>query len=265
MFGLSKRHGAHGQGQTLNGSDGSALSKMLITYHHPKSPVSEAFRTLRTNLHYASPEKVLRLLGLTSAGPEEGKSVVTANLAITLAQQGKKVLLMDCDLRKPMVHKLFGVPSSPGITNVLVDGTPLDTLASKAPVQGLTVIPAGPIPPNPSELLGSSSMDQLLQEVSERFDYVLLDTPPVVSVTDAVVLSSRLDGLILVVHAGVTRTQLVKEAKKNIEQAQGNLIGVVLNGVRYSSGDYRYYYYYSHGYGGYGHHHHDNGHEEADS
>ncbi|MGB9867878.1 MAG: CpsD/CapB family tyrosine-protein kinase [Bacillota bacterium] len=224
----------------------NGLSPLLVTYHHPKSPVSEAFRTLRTSLHFASPRSQLRLLVVTSAGPEEGKSTVAANLAIALAQAENRVLLVDADLRKPIQHKLFQVPSSPGLTNVLVDGLPVEQASVDLPIQGLSLLPSGPIPPNPSELLGSAPMEKLLKECMARYDYVLLDTPPVISVADTMVISSKVDGIILVIRAGVTRTDIVRDTKEMIEQAQGKIVGVVLNGVRYSGDEYRYYYYYGH-------------------
>ncbi|MGB9868285.1 MAG: CpsD/CapB family tyrosine-protein kinase [Bacillota bacterium] len=238
VFGL-KKGGRYGV--STNG-----MSPLLVTYHHPKSPVSEAFRTLRTSLHFTSPGSQLRLLAVTSAGPEEGKSTVAANLAIALAQAGNRVLIVDSDLRKPVQHKLFQVPASPGVTNVLVDGLPVEKATVDLSIEGLSLLPSGPIPPNPSELLGSGPMENLLKECTTRFAYVLLDTPPVLSVADTMVVCSRLDGVILVVRAGVTRTDMVREAKEMIEQARGKIVGVVLNGVRYSSDEYRYYYYYSH-------------------
>ncbi|NSW84417.1 MAG: CpsD/CapB family tyrosine-protein kinase [Syntrophothermus sp.] len=215
----------------------------MITHWHPKSPLAEAYRTLRTSIHFSASGEPLRTLLITSAGPSEGKSTTLANLAIAMAQAGGKVLVVDADLRKPNQHKIFNVLNGAGLTNHLVEGTSLDGVIQETEVPGLYVLPCGPIPPNPSELLGSRRMEDFLKEVRERFDTVLFDSPPVVAVTDATVLAPRLDGVVLVVRSKVARIDLTREARELLEKTGARLIGVVLNAVRLPAEDYYYYYY----------------------
>ena len=218
----------------------------LITRHHPKSPISEAFRSLRTSLHFLSPNREYRTLLLTSAGPSEGKSTVLSNLAVTLAQSGKRVVIVDADLRRPVQHKVFGLENGTGLTNHLVGENPLDEVIQESGVENLWIITSGPIPPNPSELLEAPRMRSLIQELRDGYDLVLLDSPPVLPITDAAVMASQVDGVLLVIRSGQTRVELAKEAKETIEKSRGKIIGTILNQVRYEGDDYRYYYYYGH-------------------
>lgn len=218
----------------------------LITKHHPKSPISEAFRSLRTSLHFLTPHQEYRVMLLTSAGPSEGKSTVISNLGVTLAQSGKKVVIVDADLRRPMQHKMFNIINAAGLTNFLVNENPLDEVIQESGVENLSVIASGPIPPNPSELLESGGMRSLIQQLRARFDFVLVDSPPVLPITDAAIMASLVDGVVLVVRSGQTRVDLAKEAKETIEKARGKMIGAILNQVHYEGDDYRYYYYYGH-------------------
>lgn len=219
----------------------------LIAHFNPKSPVAEAYRTLRTNLQFSAPEDSLKSLMVTSAGPGEGKSTTLANLAVAQVQAGKRVLIIDADLRKPVQHKVFGLPNQVGLTNLLVGKAGLEQALAKDAVPGLDLLTSGPIPPNPSELLGSSKMRDLLDQVQNQYDLVLMDSPPAVAVTDASIMSSLVSGVILVIRSRVTQNEMVREAKNLLEKANARLLGVVLNDVTYSGDDYRYYYYYGQG------------------
>ncbi|MDR7551278.1 MAG: CpsD/CapB family tyrosine-protein kinase [Armatimonadota bacterium] len=230
-----------GQGRGTNG-----FVDKLIAHRHPKSPVSEAYRLLRTNLQFSGLNGKLHRILVTSPGPEEGKSTTLANLAVTLAQAGHRVLIVDADCRKPTQHKIFGLPNLRGLTNLLAEGgNPLEVV-QETPVPGLHLLSSGPIPPNPAELLGSGVMREALDRLSESFNFILVDSPPAVAVTDAALLAPLADGVILVIRAGETRQDLAREARAILEKAQAHLLGAVLNGVRPSGDDYRYYYYYGH-------------------
>lgn len=215
----------------------------LVTITNPKLPVAEAFRTLRTNIQFASIDKPLRTIMITSTGPSEGKSTTISNLAVVLAQQDKKVLLVDADLRKPTVHHTFQLPNRVGLTNVLAGGGTIQSAVQKSTFGDLHVLTSGPVPPNPAELLGSKKMSQLVEEVVSEYDYVLFDAPPVVAVTDAQILSSLMDGVLLVVNSGKTHREMALKAKGLLENVQANVIGVVLN-QKEVNGEGDYYYYY---------------------
>lgn len=217
----------------------------LITVHtHPKSPVAEAFRTLRTNLGLLSVDEPLKVVMITSPTPEEGKSTVASNLAVAYAHAGKHVLMIDCDLRKPAIHRAFSVENRRGLTNVLVEDVDLQEVTQRTDVRRLDVLTSGPIPPNPSELLASRRMKELLANVKKRYQMVLIDTPPVLAVTDASILATLVDGAILVVRAGFTRKDAANHAKRNLEMTGVRLLGCILNGVRAGRDDHYYYYYY---------------------
>ncbi|KKM10742.1 capsular biosynthesis protein [Clostridiales bacterium PH28_bin88] len=219
--------------------------QQTIAYHEPKSPATEAYRTLRTNIQYASVDHPVNSLLITSAGPGEGKSLTAANLAVVMAQSGKETLLVDCDLRKPMQHRLFGLRNNRGLTSLLVQGGDPGTVTQQTEVAHLNIITSGLIPPNPAELLGSQAMKPLVQELKSRYATVIIDGPPLIAVTDAALLAPRVDGVLLVIRAGEARIDMVQEAKSIIENAGARVIGCVLNGVRRKSKDYHYYYYYA--------------------
>ena len=218
--------------------------RYLITHDRPKSPVAEAYRTLRTNIYFSGLGNPYRTILVTSAGPGEGKSTTLANLGVAMAQAGNSVLIIDCDLRKPVQHKVFDLSNQKGLTNVLVEGLSVEKATQATKVDNLAVLTSGPIPPNPSELLGSERMEHIIQLMRNDFDTVLLDSPPVVAVTDAAVLSPLVDGVILVLRSGIAKTDMAKQAKEQIEKANGKIIGAILYGVSYSGEDYHYYYYY---------------------
>lgn len=216
----------------------------LIVHEQAKSPISEAYRTLRTNLQFSKINEELKLVMFTSSGPGEGKSTTAANAAVAMAQAGKNVLIIDCDLRKPVQHRIFG-KNRQGLTNLTVESLSLDQVIQPTEVPGLSLMTSGPIPPNPSELLASAKMDKLLETVKERFDMVILDAPPVLAVTDASVLASKVDGIVLVVAAGTVRPEIAVRAKDLLEKANGHILGVVLNRVEIEEEHAYYYYYYN--------------------
>jgi protein-tyrosine kinase len=214
----------------------------LITHFSPRAAISEQYRTIRTNIQFSSVDESIRTILVTSSGPEEGKSTTVANLAVVFAQQGKKVLLIDADLRKPTVHYTFQLDNTIGLTNVLTKQTQLDKAAITTLVENLSVLSSGPIPPNPAELLGSKAMEDMLVAALGQFDIVIFDTPPVLAVTDAQILANRCDGTILVVGSGKTQIEPAMKSKELLLSSKGKLLGVVLN--RKNAKDSQYYYYY---------------------
>ena len=216
--------------------------KDLIAHRKPKSEVSEAYRSIRTSLLYASPNQKSKAYVVTSAGPQEGKTTTATNLAVAFAHSGKKVLLVDSDLRKPRLHKTFDMTSNTGLTNCLAGELKLESTTFKTEIDNLYLLSSGPIPPNPAELLGSPGMEELLDEMRAAFDIVIFDSPPLVAVTDAAVLSVLTDGAIQVVWAGNTSRKVAAHGKEKIEAAGGKLIGVILNNMQLSRSGYYYYY-----------------------
>ncbi|MBM7661736.1 capsular exopolysaccharide synthesis family protein [Bacillus mesophilus] len=219
-----------------------ASNRSLITMTTPKSPISEQYRTIRSNIMFSAVDQQLRSFMVTSPGPAEGKSTTTANLAVVFAQQGKKVLIIDADLRKPTVHYTFGLNNHIGLTNVLTKQTTLENSLRETEQEHLFVLPSGPIPPNPAEILGSRGMEDLLVEAYELFDLVIFDTPPVLAVTDAQVLANQCNGVVLVVNSGKTETEMAIRAKEQLNNAKAKLLGVVLNNKAFKESQYYYYY-----------------------
>jgi tyrosine-protein kinase Etk/Wzc len=227
------------------------IASNLVTHFEPKSPISEAYRTFRTNLQFARLDSPLRTILVTSSGPGEGKSTTVANLAITMAQMGTKTLLIDSDLRRPVLHSIFSLQRNPGLTNYLAGNVPLIEIIQSTPIENLSVLTCGVLPPNPSELLGSKKMKMLLEELKEKYEMILFDSPPVIAVTDAAVLSTLLDGVVLIASSGHTSREALSRAITLLENVNGRLIGGVLNKIKVENvyGSYHYYYYY-HYYGG---------------
>lgn len=229
------------------------MAKELIVEKDPKSPVSEVFRTLRTNIQFMNTNKNLKTLLLTSTVPAEGKSLVAANLAATFAQANKRVVLIDCDMRKGRQHNIFGTSPRPGLSNYLSgissDGEESETDLAKyirsTEVENLYLIPAGNIPPNPSELIASEKMVNLLKELEELCDIVILDGTPSLIVTDAVILSRFVDSTIIVTAQNRTKIDDLNKVKKDIDNVGGKIAGVVINRIEVNSKQYqdRYYYY----------------------
>ncbi|WP_075981930.1 CpsD/CapB family tyrosine-protein kinase [Bacillus massilinigeriensis] len=210
----------------------------LIAHTHPKLPVSEQYRLIRTNIQFSSVDKELKSLIVTSPESSEGKSTTAANLAIVLAQQGKKVLLVDADLRKPTIHITFNTSNIDGLTNVLTKEISLLEAISNTYIPNLDILTSGPIPPNPSELLNSETMETLMRDMNQIFDYVVYDTPPVLAVTDPQILANKCDGVVMVVASGKTRIDQALKARELLEKAKSQLLGVVVNGVETGSSEY---------------------------
>lgn len=221
----------------------------LIVHNDLKNPATEAYRVIRTSIQFAQAGKELKTLAVTSCTPNEGKSMTVANLAVVMTQAGKSVLLLDCDMRNPTVHKNFGLSNKLGLSSCISMDTPLSAAVQATKVDNLYALTGGVIPPNPSELLGSERMRELLQEAGEIYDYVLIDLPPVLPVADALVLGAVVDGVVLVIDSGgEVKVDLARDVKKQLQHAGANILGVVLNKVRsehhgYGYG-YGYYYYY---------------------
>ena len=228
------------------------MRKEVITFRDPKSPVSEVFRTLRTNIQFLNSRNTLKSVLVTSTSPAEGKSWVTANLAVTFAQAGKKVILIDCDMRKGRQFAIFGVQPTPGISNYLsgIDATGLDSSSNilsyvkQTEIENLYLIPAGNVPPNPSELLTSSKLVQALKQLKEVCDLIIIDGTPSDLVTDAVILSRYVDSTIIVAAYKTTKIEALEKVKKEILNVGGKIAGVVINKMPISTRKYYGTYYY---------------------
>lgn len=219
-------------------------SDMPIASTEPRSPVSEAFRSLRTNIQFASVDRPLHTLLVTSPSPEDGKSTVSANLAVIQAQNGRKVVLLEADLRRPKVHKMLNLSNREGTSALFVDQeVNLNGQLQSTDVPDLFAITSGALPPNPAELLGSEKMSKILSKVGEIADLVILDSPPVMAVTDSSVLAPRVDGVLIVMQPGKTKLAASKQAIEQLKRAGANVIGVVLNNVEISRSSYKYAYY----------------------
>jgi len=209
----------------------------LITLTDARSPQAEAYRSLRTNLEFSSLDKPLHSLLVSSASPDEGKSTTLANLGVINAQAGKRVVLLDCDLRRPRLHELFGLSNNVGVSTALLE--PDDTLPLQdTDITNLQVMTSGPLPPNPADLLASKRMDALLEQLVEQADMVLLDAPPVTAVTDAALLATKVDGVLLVVRAGNTKRENAERAKSLLEKVNANVVGAVLTNAAVDSSAY---------------------------
>jgi capsular exopolysaccharide synthesis family protein len=214
----------------------------LMTVSAPRSPISEAYRTLRTNLDFASLDKELKTLVITSAGVGEGKSTTLANLAVVSAQAGRRIILVDADLRRPRLHDIFGLSNAAGLTTAMMDETALASPPlQKTGVEGLSVLTCGQLPPNPAELMSSRRMEEVIAALSMRADQVFFDTPPVAAVADAAVLATKVDGVLLVISAGKTRRESARAAVQRLKQINARLVGTVLTNVQMDSGFRGYY------------------------
>jgi capsular exopolysaccharide synthesis family protein len=210
-----------------------------------RHPVAEAYRMLRTNVQFSTLERPAQTLLVTSANPGEGKTTTVANLALVMAQTGKRVIAVDSDLRRPTLHRFFGVENGTGLTTLLLSGEPgLDGCLKPTAFDNLWVLPSGPQPPNPSELLGSRRLESVLQSLKQSADVIVMDSPPALAVADASILASRVDGTLLVVDSGRTRAGSLQRAKETLGRAKTNLLGAVLNKLTQRGRDYYYYRYY---------------------
>lgn len=218
--------------------------RKLITHLFPKSTISEQYRMIRSNIMFAGVDKEIKKIVVTSAAPSAGKSTTAANIAVTYAQAGKKVLLIDGDLRKPTVQYTFEKKNVFGLSNLLTDQIKLEQAVQNTQIENLTIMTSGPIPPNPSELLASKSFKELLESFEEFFDFIVIDTPPVLAVTDAVIMSTLTDGTILVTNVETNNKHRLIKSKDILVNSDANILGIVLNNVEKSSKDDYYYYEY---------------------
>ncbi len=209
----------------------SANGNGLVTAREPRSLAAEAYRTLRTNIQFSSIDREVRSLLVTSAGPNEGKSTVVANLGVTMAEGGKRVVVVDADLRRPGLHRIFNLDEAAGLTTMVLDQS-LEPPLQGTHVPGLRLLASGPLPPNPAELLASERLVRTLARLLELADLVILDSPPIGPVSDAAILASRVDGTLLVVDSGHTRLETARQAKEQLERVGARLLGVVLNNVK---------------------------------
>lgn len=203
----------------------------LIAHNHPREVISEQYRQIRTNILFSSVDEEIKSILITSPEPADGKSTTAINLSIVLAQQGKRVLLVDADLRKPTIHYSFRVSNLTGLTNLLTKEIDLDKAISTTYIPNLEILTCGDIPPNPSELLNSKSMKKIMKELEDLYDYVVYDSPPVLAVTDAQIIANRCNGVVLVIASGKTHKEYALRARELLEKAKSKILGVVINGV----------------------------------
>lgn len=214
----------------------------LVAHSNPRIPISEQFRQIRTNILFSSADKEIKSIVVTSPEPSDGKSTIAANLAIVLAQQGKPVLLVDTDLRKPSVHYTFNTSNLEGLTSVLTKKISLENAISKTHVPYLKILTSGPVPPNPSELLNSKALEKVLEQLENRFEFIVFDTPPILAVTDSQIVAKKCDGIVLVISSGKTHRDQATKAKELLEKTKTQMLGVVVNGVDTPESVYYYEY-----------------------
>jgi len=218
----------------------------LITYHKPKAPESEAYRMLRTNLGYTGVDKKHQIILVTSARMQEGKSTTASNLAITMAQSDHKVLIIDADMRRPKIHKLFKLDNLLGLTDLVVKDEVYDKVVYHCgEIKNLDIITSGEIPPMPSEILDSKKMISLLDSLRSKYDYIIIDSPPVLSVSDASILARIVDGVLLTVASNETHVDAIVTAKRSLDKVEANVIGTVLTKAKMGRRSYHYYYDYA--------------------
>lgn len=218
--------------------------RQIITLTSPRSPISESYRALRTNIEFSSIDEQLQVLMVSSAGPGEGKSTTITNLAVTFAQSEKKVVLIDADLRKPTAHHTFSISNRWGLSSVVSQQCSLEEVIQMTDVANLDVITSGAIPPNPAEMMGSKRMTAIIEQLRRMYDIILIDTPPLLAVTDAQIVATKSDGVILVVDQGRVKREIASKAVKNLESVNARILGVVLNNVKRKANEEAYYYYY---------------------
>lgn len=214
---------------------------MLIVEKNSKSISAEAYKTLRTNIQYSSFDKEIKTILITSTIPGEGKSTIAGNLALSFAQQDKKVLVIDCDLRKPSLHKIFKLSNLKGLSDIIVGNSDLEK-AMYNYKDNFDILTSGKIPPNPSEILASNAMTALLEKLKTKYDIIIIDSAPLQAVTDAQIISNKVDGTLLVIRAGVTKREAILQAKELLNKVNAKILGVVLNGVENNSEKHYYYY-----------------------
>lgn len=218
--------------------------RQLITLTNPRSPVSESYRALRTNIDFSSIDEKLQVIMVSSAGPGEGKTTTISNLAITFAQSERKTLLIDADLRKPTAHHTFSVSNRWGLSSVVSQHCTVEEAIQMSNIPNLDIITSGTIPPNPAEMLNSNRMSAVISQLRESYDMILIDTPPLLAVTDAQIVATKSDGAILVVDQGRVKRDIAKKAIQNLQTVNARILGVVLNNVKRKANEEAYYYYY---------------------
>ena len=226
----------------LKKGDDNSMELGVVSLKNPKSMISETYRVLRTNMGFAGIEQPFKTVLVTSALAMEGKSTTVANLAVVTAQAGNKVILVDCDLRRPCLHKIFQISNDMGFTNCIMSEIEPERVARSSSIPNLQILTSGPIPPNPAEVLNSARTRNMWAYLKERYDYVFIDSPPLLSVTDASIIAAQVDASLLVVLAGKTRKEVAVQAKERLQQANARILGVVLNQTK-PNGQDNYYYY----------------------
>ncbi len=216
----------------------------LIADSEPRSTASEAYRTLRTNIQFAGLDQPCRSILVTSTTAGEGKTTTAANLGVVVAQAGSRVCLVDSDLRRPSLHRIFAMENDRGLTTALLEDLPFAEVARPTRVPNLWVLTSGPLPPNPAELVGSKRMRELMENAGSNFDVILCDSPPVLAVSDPVALATQCDGVVLVVRVGTAAHDVIRRAAAQIEAVKGKILGVLLNYVSPTAHGYRYHYHY---------------------
>ncbi|WP_042273622.1 CpsD/CapB family tyrosine-protein kinase [[Clostridium] dakarense] len=218
----------------------------IISLKNPKSPISEAYRNVRTNIEFSNLDKDIKVIMVTSSKQNEGKSTVISNLAVSFSKlEDKKILIIDCDLRNPTVHRTFGISNIFGLTDTLIGNKTFEECVGSISEANIDILTAGKIPPNPSEILGSSKMKYFINSIRDDYDYIFIDAPPIGIVTDAGVMSNFIDGTILVVASNETDVEVVKIAKERLEHVNANILGVILNKFDSKDSAYGYYGYYN--------------------
>jgi len=238
---------------TESNPDGTLVERKpaedLVTLLEPKSTASEAYRGIRTSLLLSSADQAPQVILVCSAAPHEGKTITAANIAIAMAQAGSKVLIMDCDMRRPKIHKLFGIDRDKGMSNILAGSCNMGDSIFHTTVQNMDIMTSGPIPPNPSEILVSNRMKEIIEQVRTRYERIIIDSPPITAVTDAAIISNLVDGVIIVIRANDTHREIVKNGIAHLKSINAHILGAVLNGVEMGRDSYYYYQYYYYYYG----------------
>ena len=218
--------------------------KAIISYNDPKSVISEQYRAIRTNIEYSNVDQNTKTILVTSSDKNEGKTTTVSNLAVSFANLNKKVLLIDCDLRNASIHKMFKINNIYGLTDILAKDRAVDKCIQETELENLYVLTAGAIPPNPAEILSSEKMKNLIEDLKNIYDYIFIDTPPIGLVTDAGVLSSFTDGVVLVVKSESVEKKYLEETKKKLDAVDARILGAILNSYKSEQKDYEYYSYY---------------------
>ncbi|MCM3386835.1 CpsD/CapB family tyrosine-protein kinase [Ureibacillus chungkukjangi] len=221
----------------------NSMARKIVVATNPKSINSEQYRTIRTNINFSMPDQELRTLLVTSASPSEGKSTTASNIAAVFSQEGKKVLLVDADMRKPTTHHTFKIRNTHGLSSILTRQCEVHEAVQATDIENLYILPSGPIPPNPAELLASKNMEAVKNRLLEDYDLLVFDTPPILSVADAQIVSNKTDGTVLVINTGKSQKESALKAKELLEAAKANVLGVILNNFKIEDSHYYYYYY----------------------